>query len=38
VPYDLSETWHLLAAVGSGLQNRTDTHVVSYYVAVELTF
>jgi hypothetical protein len=38
VIYDLSETWHVLAAVGSGLQNRTDTHLVSYNVAVELTF
>jgi hypothetical protein len=38
VIYDLSETWHLLAAVGTGLQNRTETHLISYYVAVELTF
>jgi hypothetical protein len=36
--YDISETWHLLASVGTGLQNRTTTNQLSYYVAVQSRF
>ena len=36
--YDFSENWHLLASVGTGLQNQSTTNLVSYYVALQLTF
>ena len=36
--YDLSEHWHLLSSVGTGLQNRNETNQFSYYAAVQLTF
>jgi len=36
--YDLSETWHVLGSIGSGLQNRRETNLFSYYVAVGLSF
>jgi len=38
VIYDLSDTWHLLGAAGTGLQNRSETNQFSYYIAVSLTF
>lgn len=38
VIYELSEIWHVLGSVGTGLQNRKDTNLVSYYVAVRRTF
>jgi len=36
--YDLSENWHLLSSVGTGIQNRTTTNQFSYYLALQLTF
>lgn len=36
--YDISETWRVLGSVGTGLQNRGDTNLVSYYAAVSLSF
>jgi hypothetical protein len=36
--YDISETWHLLGSVGTGLQNRSTTNLLSYYVALQSTF
>jgi hypothetical protein len=36
--YDISETWHLLGSVGTGLQNRSTTNQLSYYVALQSTF
>lgn len=36
--YDFSENWHLLASVGTGLQNRSTTNQLSYYLALQLTF
>jgi hypothetical protein len=36
--YDLSETWHVLAAIGSGLRNADTTNRFSYYLGVRLTF
>jgi hypothetical protein len=36
--YDWSNTWHLLASVGTGIQSRADTNQFSFYVAVSLTF
>jgi hypothetical protein len=36
--YDLSENWHLLASVGSGLQNRRTTNEFSYFAGAQLTF
>jgi hypothetical protein len=36
--YDVSENWHLLASVGTGLQNRSETNQLSYYLALQLTF
>jgi hypothetical protein len=38
VVYDLSENWHLLNSVGTGLQNRTTTNQFSWYAALQLTF
>ena len=38
VIYDVSDTWHVLGSVGTGLQNRRETNLVSYYIAVSLTF
>jgi hypothetical protein len=36
--YDLSERWHLLASVGTGLQHRTLTDQVMYYLALQMRF
>ncbi len=36
--YDVSNTWHLLASGGTGLQNRATTNRFSYYLALQLTF
>jgi hypothetical protein len=36
--YDFSENWHLLAAVGRGIQNVSATNQFSYYLAMQLTF
>jgi hypothetical protein len=36
--YDFSVEWHLLASVGSGVQNRSETNQLSYFLAVQLTF
>jgi hypothetical protein len=36
--YDISETWHLLGSVGTGLQNRSTTNQLSYYLALQSTF
>lgn len=36
--YDLSEHWHLLSSVGTGLQNQSATNQFSYYLGVQLTF
>ena len=36
--YDFSENWHLLSSVGTGIQNRSETNQLSYYLAVQLTF
>jgi hypothetical protein len=36
--YDFSENWHLLASVGTGIQNQSTTNQFSYYLAVQLTF
>jgi hypothetical protein len=36
--YDVSETWHVLASVGTGLQNRSTTNQFSYYLGLQLTF
>lgn len=36
--YELSETWRVLGAVGTGVQNRRETNLFSYYVAVSLSF
>jgi hypothetical protein len=36
--YDLSENWHVLSSVGTGLQNRSTTNQFSYYLGLQLTF
>lgn len=36
--YDITENWHLLASVGSGLQNRKETNQFSYFAELQLTF
>lgn len=36
--YDLSERWHVLSSVGTGLQNVSATNQFSYYAAIQLTF
>jgi hypothetical protein len=36
--YDFSDNWHLLSSVGTGIQNRSETNQVSYYLALQLTF
>ncbi len=36
--YDINENWHLLGAIGTGLQNRRDTNEFSYYLGLQLTF
>jgi hypothetical protein len=36
--YDLSDNWHVLSSVGSGLENRGTTNQFSYYMALQLTF
>jgi hypothetical protein len=38
VVYDLSDNWHLLNSVGTGLQNRRTTNKFSWYAALQLTF
>jgi hypothetical protein len=36
--YDISENWHALASVGTGMQNRSSTNQFSYYAGLQLTF
>jgi hypothetical protein len=36
--YDVSENWHLLSSVGTGVQNRNETNQLAYYVGLQLTF
>jgi hypothetical protein len=36
--YDISENWHVLASVGSGMQNQSSTNQFSYYAGLQLTF
>jgi hypothetical protein len=36
--YDFSSNWHLLASVGSGIQNRSETNQFSYFLVLQLTF
>jgi hypothetical protein len=36
--YDLSDNWHLLSSVGTGIQNRSETNQFSYYLVLQLTF
>jgi hypothetical protein len=36
--YDLSETYHLLASYGPGIQNATATDRMTWYTALEFTF
>jgi hypothetical protein len=36
--YDLSETYHLMASVGPGLQNADETGRYAWYAAVLFTF
>jgi hypothetical protein len=38
VRYDVSDTWHLLAYAGPGLQNAAETARYSWYASVLLTF
>ncbi len=35
---DLTEHWHLLGSVGTGLQNASGTNQFSYYMGLQLTF
>jgi hypothetical protein len=35
--YDLSEEWHILGSVNSGVLNRRDTNQITYYAAIEWT-
>ncbi len=36
--YDFSENWHLLASVGTGIQNSAATNQLSYFLGLQLTF
>lgn len=36
--YDVSENWHLLSSVGTGIQSASQTNQFSYYLGVQLTF
>ena len=36
--YDLSETYHLLASYGPGIQNAAETDRMTWYTALEFTF
>jgi hypothetical protein len=38
VAYDISENWHLLSSMGTGLQNRSQADQLSYYAGLQLTF
>jgi len=35
--YDLNDRWHILASVGTGIQNRKTTNELAYYTAIEWT-